>query len=57
MTLSIIREDSSEQWKSLFAKRKKDDFVREGHGDLHSQHICLTHPPTIFDCIEFNKRF
>ena len=44
------------QWKSLFAKRKKDDFIREGHGDLHSQHICLTRPPIIFDCIEFNKQ-
>ncbi len=45
------------QWKSLFAKRKKDDFVREGHGDLHSQHVCLTRPPIVFDCIEFSKRF
>ncbi len=45
------------QWKSLFAKRTKDGLIREGHGDLHSQHICLTHPPVIFDCIEFNKRF
>jgi hypothetical protein len=45
------------QWKSLFAKRTKDGLIREGHGDLHSQHICLTHPPVIFDCIEFSKRF
>jgi uncharacterized protein len=45
------------QWKSLFGKRKKDGLVREGHGDLHSQHVCLTHPPIIFDCIEFSKRF
>jgi aminoglycoside phosphotransferase family enzyme/predicted kinase len=45
------------QWKGLFELRKKDGLVREGHGDLHSQHVCLTHPPIIFDCIEFNKRF
>jgi hypothetical protein len=43
--------------ENLFRKRKGDGFVREVHGDLHSQHVCLTHPPIIFDCIEFNKRF
>jgi len=45
------------QWKDLFAKRVKEGLVREGHGDLHSQHVCLSNPPVIFDCIEFNKRF
>jgi aminoglycoside phosphotransferase family enzyme/predicted kinase len=45
------------QWKDLFAKRTKDGLVREGHGDLHSKHICLIQPPVIFDCIEFSKRF
>ncbi len=44
------------QWKELFAKRTKDGLVREGHGDLHSKHICLVQPPVIFDCIEFSKR-
>jgi hypothetical protein len=37
--------------------RKESGFVREVHGDLHTQHICLTSPPVIFDCIEFNRRF
>jgi len=31
--------------------------VREGHGDLHAEHICLTDPICIYDCIEFNRRF
>lgn len=31
--------------------------VREGHGDLHAEHICLTEPLRIYDCIEFNRRF
>jgi uncharacterized protein len=43
--------------KRLFCRRKRDGFVREGHGDLHCQHICLEHPPIIFDCIEFNDSF
>jgi aminoglycoside phosphotransferase family enzyme/predicted kinase len=41
----------------LFSARKRDGFVREGHGDLHSHHVCLLRPPIIVDCIEFNKRF
>ncbi len=40
-----------------FSRRKAGGFVREGHGDLHSGHVCLTDPPIIMDCIEFNKRF
>jgi aminoglycoside phosphotransferase family enzyme/predicted kinase len=43
--------------EALFSARRRSGFVREGHGDLHSQHICLTRPPVIVDCIEFNKRF
>jgi uncharacterized protein len=41
----------------LFRTRKKEGFVREVHGDLHSSHVCLIDPPVIMDCIEFNKRF
>ena len=31
--------------------------VRDAHGDLHADHICLTYPICIYDCIEFNRRF
>lgn len=41
----------------LFDQRKKDGCMRDGHGDLHAQHICLTRPPIILDRIEFSKRF
>lgn len=43
--------------KTIFYQRKKKGFIKEIHGDLHSQHISLLNPPVIFDCIEFNKRF
>ncbi len=46
-----------EENKKSFYERKKRGYIKEIHGDLHSQHICLTHPPIIFDCIEFNNRF
>ena len=28
--------------------------IVDGHGDLRPEHICLTHPVAIFDCLEFN---
>lgn len=41
----------------LMRRRQEEGFVREGHGDLHAEHICLTDPLRIYDCIEFNRRF
>jgi len=41
----------------LLQQREEEGLVRDGHGDLHSQHICLSTPIRIFDCIEFNRRF
>lgn len=43
--------------KVLFAKRIQNGKIRDCHGDLHMEHICLTEPIIIFDCIEFNDRF
>jgi len=43
--------------RARFAERRRKGFIREGHGDLHCQHVCLEHPPVIFDCIEFNRGF
>lgn len=40
-----------------FEARISGGYVRDGHGDLRAEHICLTDPPTVFDCIEFNDRF
>jgi aminoglycoside phosphotransferase family enzyme/predicted kinase len=41
----------------LLVRRQEEGFVREGHGDLHAENICLTEPICIYDCIEFNRRF
>lgn len=48
-----------ERKHKLFSRRVKGGFIREGHGDLHMEHICLPPdgPPVIYDCIEFNQRF
>ncbi|HDS16554.1 MAG TPA: aminoglycoside phosphotransferase [Proteobacteria bacterium] len=42
----------------LFVRRVREGAVREGHGDLHMEHVCLVPgAPLVYDCIEFNQRF
>jgi aminoglycoside phosphotransferase family enzyme/predicted kinase len=41
----------------LFDVRVRQGRIVDGHGDLRPEHICLTEPPAIFDCIEFNAEF
>jgi len=44
--------------KKLFDLRVKEKRIREGHGDLRTDHIYLTENGIqIIDCIEFNQRF
>jgi len=51
-TRSFIRSN-----EDLFKQREAERWIRDGHGDLHTQHICLDDEIQIFDCIEFNERF
>lgn len=39
----------------LFDRRVEAGRVVEGHGDLRPEHICLTEPPRILDCLEFSR--
>lgn len=41
----------------LLLGREARGHVRDGHGDLHAEHVCLTDPIRIYDCIEFSRRF
>ncbi len=43
--------------KGLFQGRIEKGKIRDCHGDLHMEHICLTDPVAAIDCIEFNDRF
>ena len=44
--------------EDLFYKRIQGGFIREGHGDLHTQNIYWDGEKLyILDCIEFNERF
>lgn len=41
----------------LLNQRVRQGFVREGHGDLRCEHICLLPSEiVIFDCVEFSER-
>jgi aminoglycoside phosphotransferase family enzyme/predicted kinase len=55
-TSTFLRERSAE-----LRARMAGDRVRDGHGDLRAQNICLWEGlpggVQIFDCIEFNERF
>lgn len=44
--------------EGLFQKRVVDGRIRDGHGDLRTDHVYLTEDGIrIVDCIEFNERF
>jgi len=30
--------------------------IVDGHGDLHARNICMTDPPTVYDCLEFSQQ-
>ena len=51
-------EDEFARRAADFTVRKKDGFIREGHGDLHLGNLVLIDGRvTPFDCIEFNEDF
>ncbi len=50
-------EDYLSNRTELFSRRIAGGRIRDCHGDLHLEHICITDPIRIFDCIEFNDRF
>ena len=39
----------------LLDARARAGHIVEGHGDLRPEHIYLTRPPTVMDCIEFDR--
>lgn len=56
-TIRNFTEDYLNNRTRLFSTRIAEGRIRDCHGDLHLEHICITEPIRIFDCIEFNDRF
>jgi len=44
-------------YPELFEQRVTAGRIVDGHGDLRPEHICLSDPIRIFDCIEFSADF
>jgi len=38
-----------------FADRATAGCLVEAHGDLRPEHVCLTDPPVVIDCLEFSR--
>lgn len=55
ITVIGLLEDLLDRAPHLLADRVADGRIVEGHGDLRPEHICLTDPPVIIDCLEFSK--
>ena len=49
--------DFLQREEPLLLRRAAEHRIRDCHGDLHLEHICVDNGITIFDCIEFNERF
>lgn len=44
------------QGASLLQARTDQHRLRDGHGDLRPDHVFLTSPPVVIDCLEFNPQ-
>ncbi len=56
--LSAYAERFLARHAALFKKRVAAGRIRDGHGDLHLENLCIVDGrPVIFDCIEFSPRF
>ena len=54
-TLSQWSKSESVRLQPVFEQRKKNNFIRECHGDMHLRNLVwLNDHPLAFDCIEFN---
>lgn len=41
----------------LLLHRMKEGKIKDCHGDIHMEHVCIADKIYIYDCIEFNDRF
>ncbi len=42
--------------RSFLDRRAREGLVREGHGDLRSEHICIRDDIEVIDCVEFSDK-
>jgi aminoglycoside phosphotransferase family enzyme len=54
--LSTWTDDFYRNNSDIFRQRLADRKIRDCHGDLHMEHVCLDDPIAIIDCVEFIDR-
>jgi aminoglycoside phosphotransferase family enzyme len=54
-TLLDLFDNLFDRSRPLIEARLKEGRIVEGHGDLRPCHVCLTDPPVVFDCLEFDR--
>jgi uncharacterized protein len=61
LPISLVRSVGSALRGRLLRERRsfgrRAGRIVEAHGDLRPEHICLTDPPVIIDCLEFRRDF
>lgn len=55
-TITTYTERFLQSERGVLDARHADGWVRDIHGDLRSDNICLTRGIQVFDCIEFSRR-
>jgi len=51
----LARVRSGIEGRAPLKERVKQSRIVEGHGDLRPEHVCLSDPPVIIDCLEFSR--
>jgi aminoglycoside phosphotransferase family enzyme/predicted kinase len=55
-SISRFNRTFIENHRKFLDGRARDGMVREGHGDLRSEHICVQEEIDVIDCVEFSQR-
>ena len=55
-TIDVYLKNFVAAHHEMLNNRVRRGFVRDGHGDLRCEHICLLERIQIFDCLEFSER-
>lgn len=53
--IDAVITDFFARGRALLDARVMAGRVIDGHGDLRPEHVCLTDPPRVIDCLEFNR--
>ena len=53
--IALLQLRTLERDASIVGARAASGRIVQGHGDLRPEHVCMTSPPRIIDCLEFSR--